>query len=203
MESVVTQGRPKLRVCQDISPRDFFLYYTLENRCICRGDFYEVRSIIHKATGQEMACKIYRKSELIHGSKYPSEPTGRNLVMDELRLLSSIDHPNIVKIQEAYEDKNKIYLVIDNFKGSTLFDKIINKRQLTEHDAAAITAFLVSIIKYCHKNDLIIRNLRPESIVFEEEKGLDIKVIDMSLSIYKASIKENQHDTLYDYYQIL
>lgn len=147
-----------------------------------------------------MACKIYRKSELVHGCKYQDEPTGRDLVMDELRLLSSVDHPNIVKIQEAYEDKNKIYLVIDNFKGSTLFDKIINKGQLTECEAAGITAFLVSIIKYCHKNELIIRNLRPESIVFEEEKGLDIKVIDMSLSIYKENVKENQHDNLYDYY---
>ena len=74
---------------------------------------------------------------------------------------------------------------------------------MTENEAAAITAFLVSITKYCHKNELIIRNLRPESIVFEEDKGLDIKIIDMSLSIYKKNYKEDQADPLYDHYQIL
>ena len=54
----------KVRVCQNISPRDFQMYYELQKKCIFRGDFYEVRMVKHKATGLDMACKIYRKSEL-------------------------------------------------------------------------------------------------------------------------------------------
>ena len=93
--------------------------------------------------------------------------------------------------------------MIDLFKGSTLFDKIINMGRLSEKEAAAITAFLVSITKYCHKNELVIRNLRPETIVFEEEKGVDVKMIDLSLCIRKENIKEDHADLLYDQYQIL
>ena len=45
-----------------------------------------------------MACKVYRKSELKEGAKYEGDPTGRELVLEELKLLAEVDHPNIVKI---------------------------------------------------------------------------------------------------------
>jgi serine/threonine protein kinase len=62
---------------------------------------------------------------------------------------------------------------------------IIYKGQLTELDAAAISAYLISIIKYLHKNNIIIRNLRPETILFEEKDSYDIKIVDLSLAMEK------------------
>ena len=72
-----------------------------------------------------MAAKIYRKLELKDGVKYKGDPSGLDLVLRELKLLSVLDHPNIIKVQEAYEDQFKIYFIIDDFKGSSLFYKII------------------------------------------------------------------------------
>jgi serine/threonine protein kinase len=77
---------------------------------------------------------------------------GRDIVEKELRLLARLDHPNIVKILEAYEDKHKIYFIMVELKGGNLFDKIIRAGQFSETDSAAMSAYLVSIVKYLHKN---------------------------------------------------
>jgi serine/threonine protein kinase len=46
---------------------------------------------------------------------------------------------------------------------------------------------LISIVKYLHKNGIIIRNLRPENLFFDDKKDvLDLKLIDLSLAIEKC-----------------
>lgn len=131
------------------------------------------------------AAKIFRKLELEQGKKYKNDPTGRKYVENELKILSKLDHPNILKVLESFEDKFKIYFIIDDFRGGSLFDKIIYDGCLPEVDAAAISSYLVSIIKYLHKNEVIVRNMRPETILFEEKDSFDIKLIDLSLAIEK------------------
>ena len=41
---------------------------------------------------------------------------------EEIRLHSSLDHPNIVKFYGVFEEKNYIYLVMEYMNGGTLFD---------------------------------------------------------------------------------
>ena len=67
------------------------------------GDFFEIREIVRKCDGVKKAAKIYRKMELKSGSKKQKDDA-RFLVERELKLFSKIDHPNVIKILEAYED---------------------------------------------------------------------------------------------------
>lgn len=60
---------------------------------------------------------------------------------------------------------------------------------MPDHDAAAISAFLASIVRYLHKNNIIIRNLRPELILIDTKDILEVKLIDLSLAI---EVGENQ-----------
>lgn len=60
---------------------------------------------------------------------------------------------------------------------------------------------MATIIKYLHKNDVILRNLRPESIVFEEVDTLDIKLMDLSLAIQKKDYVDSRQDYLFEEYQ--
>ena len=56
----------------------------------------------------------------------------------------------------------------------------------------------MSIIKYLHKNEVIARNLRAETIVFEEKDGLDVKIIDLSLAIKDQDVKQGASDPLFE-----
>lgn len=44
--------------------------------------------------------------------------------MKEVEVLTSIDHPNIVKIYEFFEDESHIYIVMEYLEGGELFNKI-------------------------------------------------------------------------------
>lgn len=44
--------------------------------------------------------------------------------MHEINLMKQLDHPNIIKLFETFEDKQFIYLVMELCEGGELFDKI-------------------------------------------------------------------------------
>ena len=56
----------------------------------------------------------------------------------EIDILKNLDHPNIVKLYEVFEDKNSIYLVTEICSGGELFDEIVARRQFNERDAAVV-----------------------------------------------------------------
>lgn len=56
----------------------------------------------------------------------------------ELSILRKLDHPNIMKIYEVFEDKINYYLVTELCQGVELFDTIQSKVQFSEHEAAQI-----------------------------------------------------------------
>ena len=50
--------------------------------------------------------------------------------MEEINILSTLDHPNIVSYLETYDDKKYIYLVMEYIQGEEMFEKITR----TVHD---------------------------------------------------------------------
>ena len=50
----------------------------------------------------------------------------------EINILKKLDHPNIIKLYEIFEDSNRYYLVTELCKGGELFDEIINQGQFSE-----------------------------------------------------------------------
>jgi serine/threonine protein kinase len=49
--------------------------------------------------------------------------------------LKSIDHPNIVKLLDVFEDEKRLCLVMELMEGGELFDFIVAREQLTEQEA--------------------------------------------------------------------
>ena len=149
-----------------------------------------------------MAAKIYRKTEMFWEQR-GNGTDGRRLVEKELQLLSKLDHPNILKVLDSYEDDHKIYFIINEIKGGSLFDRIIMEGNFDEAIAATISAYLVSITRYLHKNGVIMRNIRPENIMFEEKEGFEIKLIDLSLAILEEDYEDNSKEQVFEEFQRL
>ena len=51
-----------------------------------------------------------------------------DLLKDEINILASLDHPNIVKYYETYESPNYLYLVMEYCQGGDLFKELTEKR---------------------------------------------------------------------------
>ena len=77
----------------------------------------------------KVAIKVISKSKL-------SEEDIEALHM-EVAILQKVDHPNIVKYYETYEDEKFIYLVMELCPGGELLEKLTdNKRKMSENMAA-------------------------------------------------------------------
>lgn len=59
-------------------------------------------------------------------------------LINEIDILKQLDHPNIVKIYEFFQDKKHFYLITEYIEGGELFDKIKRVKNYEEKDAARI-----------------------------------------------------------------
>ncbi len=98
-----------------------------------------------------------------------------------------LDHPNVIKLYEIYEDNRYLYLVMEECSGGELFDRIIDRiskqKMFTEKEAAGIFKQLMSAICYCHSAGICHRDLKPENLLFlNSTDESPLKVIDFGLS---------------------
>lgn len=110
---------------------------------IGKGSYGEVKKILHKSSGEYRAMKIIVKEDVSHEF--------RQALINEIEILKQLDHPNIVKIYEFYQDKLNFYLITEYIDGGELFDKITRVKSFPENEAAKIMKQLLSAVVYCHK----------------------------------------------------
>lgn len=108
----------------------------------------------------------------------------KNMLFNEINNLKDLDHPNIIKMYEFFEDPKRYYIVTEICKGGELFDEIQNRKKLTEKEASVLIKQILSCINYCHQNYIMHRDLKPENILLESNKQFDqIKIIDFGTSM--------------------
>lgn len=66
------------------------------------------------------------------------EDDDRAMLMNEISNLQHLDHPNILKMYEYFEDPKRLYIVTDLYKGGELFHEIKTRGRLAEKDAALL-----------------------------------------------------------------
>ena len=76
--------------------------------------------------------KTFRKSELTDDIV--------KMMKREIELLMRLDHPNLCKIYDLMEDQEKVYLLIDDYKGQNLFEYIMARNSLKESETASIAS---------------------------------------------------------------
>ncbi|KAI5450774.1 Calmodulin-dependent protein kinase cmk2 [Naganishia albida] len=115
---------------------------------------------------REVALKIIPK-ELVKGNE--------EQVFDEMQVLKDLDHPNIVKVFDHFESRDKHYIVFELATGGELFDRILSKGRFTEADAIEALKQVLEAVTYLHSHDVVHRDLKPENILYrtkEEHSGL-------------------------------
>ena len=138
--------------------------YQMGNR-IGQGGFAEVRRCTHKHTGTMRAMKIYHKNE------FPEEYVQSGGLQQEIGIFRMIDHPNIVKCYEFFEDDKNFYISMEFCLGGELFHIIGNNKVLTEDIVCRIIRQLLSVIAYLHDRGIVHRDLKPENILLEDRNS--------------------------------
>lgn len=102
---------------------------------------------------------------------------------NEIRVLRRLDHPNVVKLLEAYESKSAVYLVMELVTGGELFDRIVEKGSYTEKDAADLIKQVLDAVGYMHEMGVVHRDLKPENLLYHcADEDSKIMISDFGLS---------------------
>ena len=102
----------------------------------------------------------------------------------EMAVLKQLDHPNIIKLFEIFEDEKYICLVIELMEGGELYDMIEQKVQFSEKDTKIVVKNLIGSLQYCHSMGILHRDIKPENLLFPtKERDLNnIKLSDFGLA---------------------
>jgi calcium-dependent protein kinase len=114
-------------------------------------------------------------------------------LIHEVKILTGLDHPNIVKYFETYEDDHYIHIVMEYIPGDNLFKVISNRKHNSfgEKDAAEITSCLFQSVSFLHQHKIVHRDIKPENILFSMTgKYESLKLIDFGLSTPLTATKE-------------
>jgi len=119
-----------------------------------------VQLATHRATGVERALKIVQKGEVWDEVAE---------LMCEISRLSVLDHPNIVRLYEHYEDASYIFLVMDYCSGGDLYSLVAetkrDQRRLPESFTAGVMRQLLWAISHVHARGVVHLDVKSPNIM--------------------------------------
>lgn len=144
-----------------------------------KGSFGTVFKVFHKHTKQTRAMKVIKKENIFLQDD-------EQKFLKEIEILKELDHMNVIKIYEYYEDSMNYYLITEFVSGGELYDTIIKWNFFDENVARGIFKQIISAVAYIHNLNIIHRDLKPENILVESMKGdmINIKLIDFGTCNY-------------------
>ena len=116
-----------------------------------------------------------------------------NKTIKEINLLKNLDHPNIVKYYDYFQEEDCIYLMMEYLDGSTLKQYMINNPNISEDNARIIIKQLLTALSYLHYTcDICHRDIKPENIMFKDKNDINnLKLLDFGLSLDSFESKKN------------
>ena len=160
------------------------------------GRFSTVYEAQNRITDIMRAMKIIKKEE--HYSEEDEKE-----VINEVNILKTMDHPNIVKLFEFYSNEKQYSIIMEYCKGGKLNTEIRNYAPFDEKYSAYIMYQIFSAINYCHNMNIIHRDLKPENILIvnrnKKNNYPNIKIGDFGMSkmVEKDSLQNKIVGTIY------
>ena len=151
---------------------------------IGKGGFSKVWKIQSKKTKTIYALKEMSKLKIIDKKSEKS-------INSEREFLSKLNHPFIVNMHYAFQDKQNLYLVMDILNGGDLRYHISRYRKFSEEQTRFFIANIIYSLQYIHSNNVIHRDIKPENLILDE-KGY-VRITDFGIA--KENMPDNSSET--------
>jgi serine/threonine protein kinase len=156
-------------------------------RCLGKGAFGTVHLVKQHATGRLYAQKQFRKASLTVHKRLVEQTKTERVILESVNR-----HPFVVKLFYAFQDHERLYLILEYAQGGELFHHLELERMFTEEVAAFYMAEIVLALEHLHHNVRVIyRDLKPENCLLDSEGHL--LLTDFGLS--KVALEEEDSRT--------
>ncbi len=142
----------------------------LIKRWLGGGRFADVYLVEDPLLGKEFALKIARgKGKELQG------------LMDEVKLLAELLHPNIVRFFSVEKEGERVGIVLEYIEGRTLREVIKEEAPLSLGKVLKLVKQMGEAIDYAHGKGILHRDLKPENIMIAEDQ---VKITDFGLAFF-------------------
>jgi hypothetical protein len=166
-------------VNKDVSPEMIYEEFVL----IGSGTFGEVYRAINKRSQQKVAIK-----------KMLLTPKREPLFISEINVQRNTEHPNVVKLFDAYKVDDHIWVALEFMEGGNLYQILSSleeaKQLLTEPQIAYIITECLKALSYIHGMHRIHRDIKSDNILVG--KNAEIKLADFGYAVQLSGEDEKR-----------
>ena len=156
--------------------------------------------------------KVFLAENIHHRKRYAlkilpqelsKEPNFRKRFFDEARVMSELDHPNIVRVHHIGEHEGTYYLVMDYIEGPQGGSRSL-RDELKENPQGRIEPkkayrWIVQVaegLAYAHKKGVIHRDIKPGNILIASDGSVKITDFGLAKAIGSEFILSQIHTTM-------
>ncbi|HEY0747798.1 MAG TPA: serine/threonine-protein kinase [Steroidobacteraceae bacterium] len=100
-------------------------------------------------------------------SPITTTPKFQDRFSEEARNQAGLDHPNIVRVHDYFQEAGRYFLVMDYVDGQSLQKMIDDSRRLDEHRAIEILDGVLQALECAHSHGIIHRDVKPSNILID------------------------------------
>lgn len=132
-----------------------------------------------KSGNRSVAVKAFSMVKQEDSEKAAKELQGRRASFEaERAILSTLEHPHIIKMHECFEEKDSLFIVLEHCRGGELYDRIATKAKsskngggLDEQTCRTIFRQMLHATTYLHANNVVHRDVKTENFLLVGEAG--------------------------------
>ncbi|KAK8630099.1 hypothetical protein V6N13_078910 [Hibiscus sabdariffa] len=126
-----------------------------------------VYKVVHRPSSRVYALKV------IYGNH---EESVRRQICREIEILRDVDHPNIVKCHEMYDQNGEIQVLLEFMDvGSLEGAHISNEQNLSD-----LSRQILNGLNYLHRRHIVHRDIKPSNLLINSKKN--VKIADFGVS---------------------
>ena len=156
-------------------------------RLIGQGAFGKVNLGLNVLTGRVVAIKSFNKKNFDVNSDFIKK------IIYETNLMKKLNHKNVTKILEMFEDDKYILIIMEYINGGNLFSFVKKRRKLSEKISKFLFKQIILGLQHIHSHNIVHRDVKLENILIDLNNT--IKICDFGIGRVLSNPNE---DLLYD-----
>lgn len=171
--------------------------YTIKDS-IGEGSFGKIFLVKHLLTGEIRACKMIKSSKTDVDSIIASRRSSivrrfqqinfqDDFILQEIKILAILDHPNIIKIYEYFISNGHTYIIFEYVDGVDLHKFLTTEKKMDPETVLEILKQVFYALSYLNSMKIVHRDIKAENIMITRSSDSSfphVKLIDFGSSCY-------------------